>query len=174
MLRAFLQNQFFDLEKHLSGNDHLIEMKTIVLIFSMIVSFSSSVFCRTVEERTLASLVHAIRLYNSQKKETPTSWKVMEQFGSETTLKSAREILDIENRYFFPNIENAFASRHQSKRRIILMAKNSGEEGDIRNYESFSSFKSNKGRFVIFKNTVSGEIESGKITEEELFTTFQR
>jgi hypothetical protein len=148
-------------------------MRTSICALLAILFLTGTLHSKTPEERTLVSLVHAVRLYSSQRNDTPKSWLAMEQFGFERTLKDGREILDIENRYFFPGIETELTSRFHSKMLIILMAKSPGEEGNIQIYKSPTSFQPTEGRFVIFKNIESGEIESGRISEVELSTIFK-
>lgn len=121
----------------------------------------------------MSNLKHAIEVYKTEKKVFPKDWESMESFGFKSTLAEVREILDAENRYIFPNIEKIFKSPTSSGKRIVLMAKRSGKEGNVKIYEDDSASRAIEGRFVIFERVDNGGIESGRISEEVLKSMFK-
>lgn len=129
-------------------------------------------FSRTAEERTLSSLKYAIELYRAERNEVPKDWASMEKFGLKTTLDEAREMLDIENRYMFPNLQTIFYSGSFAGKRIVLMAKKAGDEGSLKIYENDTEFRVVDGRFVIFEKVDTGVIDSGRISEAKLKAQF--
>lgn len=97
----------------------------------------------------------------------------MESFGFKSILEEAREILDVENRYMFPNVEKIFKSPSSSGKRIVLMANRSGKEGNLKIYEDRINIRPIAGRFVVFEMVDDGRIESGRISEEVLKSMFE-
>ncbi len=142
-----------------------------LIIFSF---FASLVFApaKTIEQSVIHNLRNTIELYKNEFKKVPTNWESFDKDGYRNVLKDANKIMDLENRYYFPKIAKTFNSDTNTAKKIILMAKRPGGEGDIKLYNQDGSFYLEPGRIVFFEE-LSGGINSGRILESALHAMFE-
>lgn len=141
----------------------------IFLIFFWSVIFTDA---KTIEQSVIHNLRNTIELYKNEFNQVPTNWDSFDKDGYRNVLEDANKVLDLENRYFFPRIGKTFFDGATSGRKIILMAKSPGAEGDIELRDQDGTPYLEPGRIVFFE-TLSGGIDSGRILEKKLRAMFE-
>ena len=114
-----------------------------------------------------------LQFYISDFKQPPSDWESFNKDEYRNVLKEANKYLDLENRYFFPKINNVFHFGTDKGERLILMAKESGYEGDHRSYAQDGSHRIEPGRVVFFVKE-DGRINSGRMLESALRAMFEK
>lgn len=128
---------------------------------------------KTPATSTINLFKYTIDLYKKNNDGSlPKDWKELVESGvlSNRMIEDAEKYLDFENRYCFPDPPIALKNRN-SEIRVIIMANQSGGEGDYQSLDEKGNPLQVAGRYLIFE-TSEGKIGSGRFTEKRLEKMF--
>ena len=131
-------------------------------------------YSKTPADSAFYGVCKMMKAYSSDYNSLPQNWEEFIKSGylSGSLLDDARMFCDIENRYFFLNLPVIF-DEGITRKRIIVMGKQSGGEGDITALDSAGVVVPSPGRYLIVE-TIGLGLESGRFSERRLQGMFEK
>ena len=154
------------------------KMKTLLFNIFLVVLLQTDVEASSLKPPAVSALTNvrgSLKIYKSSHEgKLPKSWEDFISSGaiSDEILDNARRYCDLENRYFFVNSEPVF-SENGAPARIVIMAKQSGGEGNQLFENEKKETEEVAGRWIIVE-TSDGDIQTRNYTESQLEGRFQR
>ena len=171
---VFQQSPFYVSEKPISGSSHKIMYKITFFLITVMAILNTRINANTFEDGFFSNMRLVVDAYGRKYHKMPENWNslIESKFLAGEMLENARKYLDVENRYFFPNLPTIF-DNGISRERIIIMAKQSGGEGDDTDSFDGKTMMNVPGRFLVVERT-DGKIDSGRFPEKLLQIMFEK
>ena len=171
---VFQQSLFYVSEKPISGNSHKIMFKITFFLIAVMAVLNTRINANTFEDSFFSNMRLVVDAYGKKYQKMPENWDslIESKFLAGEMLENARKYMDVENRYFFPNLPTIF-DNGISRERIIIMAKQPGGEGDDTDSFDGKAIMNVSGRFLVVERT-DGKIDSGRFPEKLLQIMFEK